>query len=134
MKITDVTAHPMSVPLERPCSTAHEFHSSASLILVEVRTDSGLTGFGEVQGGPQRLIADLIGQFGEIVRGMDPLGHVEVWEKLLSLTSPRPGGIAGGDGLPRPDPHGAQKNPSPSEDGLGLHFGWWPELRDTSLA
>ena len=108
MKITDVTAHPMSVPLERPCSTAHEFHSSASLILVEVRTDSGLTGFGEVQGGPQRLIADLIGQFGEIVRGMDPLGHVEVWEKLLSLTSPRPGGIAGGDGLPRPLPRGQQ--------------------------
>jgi len=106
VKITDVAVHPILVPLRRPCSTAHEFQSSASLILVEVQTDSGLVGFGEVQGGPQKLIADLIGQFGEIVRGMDPLGHVEVWEKLFSLASPRPGGFAGEDGLPRPFPRG----------------------------
>jgi L-alanine-DL-glutamate epimerase-like enolase superfamily enzyme len=35
---------------------------------------------------------------------MDPLGHAEIWQKLFSLTSPRPGGIGGWDGMPAPMP------------------------------
>jgi L-alanine-DL-glutamate epimerase-like enolase superfamily enzyme len=35
---------------------------------------------------------------------VDPLGHAEVWQKLFSLTSPRPGGLGGWDGLPAPLP------------------------------
>ncbi len=38
----------------------------------------------------------LIGQvktFATVVQGMDLLGHTEIWTKLFSLTSPRPGGI-----------------------------------------
>jgi L-alanine-DL-glutamate epimerase-like enolase superfamily enzyme len=37
---------------------------------------------------------------------MNALGHVDVWEKLFALTSPRPGGIAPTDGLPPPLPRG----------------------------
>jgi D-galactarolactone cycloisomerase len=52
------------------------------------------------------LICRLIEQFGEIICGMEALAHVDVWEKLFALTSPRPGGIGGRDGLPPPLPRG----------------------------
>src|SRR5438094_2732137 len=49
-------------------------------------------------------ICEWVDRFGELVRGMDALANVAVWEKLFALTSPRPGGIEGRDGLPPPVP------------------------------
>jgi L-alanine-DL-glutamate epimerase-like enolase superfamily enzyme len=106
LKITEVKAHPISIPRPQPSWTAHEVTTEASLILVEVRTDAGVIGYGEIQGGPLPLICRLIEQFGEIIRGMEALAHIDVWEKLFALTSPRPGGIGGRDGLPPPLPRG----------------------------
>jgi L-alanine-DL-glutamate epimerase-like enolase superfamily enzyme len=104
MKITEVIAHPLSVMYEQGSWTAHEFMDRAQLILVEVRTDQGIVGFGEIAGGPQAVICDLVKTFSDVVRGMDPRGHTEIWTKLFSLTSPRPGGLGGWDGLPPPLP------------------------------
>ncbi len=106
VKITDVKAHPMSIPRPQPTWTAHEMTTEASLILVEVQTDNGLIGYGEIQSGPLTQICRLIEQFGEIIRGMDALAHLAVWDKLIALTSPRPGEIGGRDGLPPPLPRG----------------------------
>jgi L-alanine-DL-glutamate epimerase-like enolase superfamily enzyme len=106
LKIADVKAHPMSIARAQPSWTAHEMTAEASLILVEVQTDAGVIGYGEIQSGPLPQICRLIEQFGEIIRGMDALAHLEVWEKLFGLTSPRPGGIGGRDGLPPPLPRG----------------------------
>src|ERR1700760_2691740 len=102
MKITTLHAHALSVPYEQPRWTAHERMERDQLVLVEVRTDAGLTGYGEIAGGPQPVICDLLRRFAEVVVGMDPLGHAEIWQKLFSLTSPRPGGIGGWDGLAAP--------------------------------
>src|SRR5215472_11618976 len=102
MKITAVHAHALSVPYEQPRWTAHERMERDQLVLVEVRTDAGLTGYGEIAGGPQPLICDLLRHFAEVVVGMDPLGHAEIWQRLFSLTSPRPGGIGGWDGTAQP--------------------------------
>jgi L-alanine-DL-glutamate epimerase-like enolase superfamily enzyme len=104
MKITEIIAHPLSVVYPRPRWTAHELMDRQQMVLVEVRTDSGLVGIGEIAGGPQTVIRDLVMQFSNVVKGMDPLGHTEIWSKLFSLTSPRPGGIGGWDGLPAPLP------------------------------
>lgn len=106
LKIANVKAHPMSIARPQPSWTAHEMTTEASLILVEVQTDAGLIGYGEIQSGPLPQICRFIEQFGEIIRGMDALAHLEVWEKLFGLTSPRPGGIGGRDGLPPPLPRG----------------------------
>ena len=106
MKITAVKAHPISIPRPQPSWTAHEITTEATLILVEVRTDAGVVGYGEIQSDPQPLICRLVEQFGGIIHGMDALAHVDVWEKLFALTSPRPGGIGGKDGLPPPLPRG----------------------------
>lgn len=102
MKITEILTHPLSMKIEQPSWTAHEYSDKAELILFEVRTDEGITGFGEVQGSPQKLICDLAATFADVVRGMDAHAHVAVWEKLFSLTMPRAGGIGGTDGLPPP--------------------------------
>ncbi|MCC7486089.1 MAG: mandelate racemase/muconate lactonizing enzyme family protein [Burkholderiales bacterium] len=101
-RIATVTAHPVSVPLQHVLWTAHEELKTSSMVVVEVVTDGGLTGYGEVKGSPLKVICDWVAKFGEIVRGMDALEHVAVWERLFSLTCPRPGGIAPTDGLPPP--------------------------------
>ena len=82
VKITAVQAYPLSLPRLQPSWTAHEISSEATLILVEVQTDAGLRGYGEIQSGPLPLVCRLVEQFGEIIRGMDALAHLEVWEKL----------------------------------------------------
>jgi L-alanine-DL-glutamate epimerase-like enolase superfamily enzyme len=105
-RIASVKPHPISVPLKEVLWTAHEELKASSVIVVEVRTDDGLTGYGQIHGSPMKAICAWVEQFGEIVRGMDALAHVAVWDRLFSLTCPRPGGIAGADGLPPPLPRG----------------------------
>ena len=104
MRITAVRVHPLSVPYAQPRWTAHERMERDQLVLIEVCTDDGLVGFGEIAGGPQKLICDLVDTLAAVIIGMDPLGHTEIWQKLFSLTSPRPGGIGGWDGMPAPLP------------------------------
>jgi L-alanine-DL-glutamate epimerase-like enolase superfamily enzyme len=103
-RIAAVNAVPVSVPLQDALWTAHEELKTSSMIVVEVRTDDGLAGYGQIKGSPMKAICDWIGRFGEIIRGMDALAHVAVWDRLFSLTCPRPGGIAPTDGLPPPLP------------------------------
>ena len=105
-RIASVKPHPISVPLNDPVWTAHEELTSSSVIVVEVRTDDGLTGYGQIHGAPMKAICAWVERFGAIIRGMDALAHVAVWDRLFSLTCPRPGGIAGADGLPPPLPRG----------------------------
>src|SRR6188768_4229738 len=102
MKITEIRAHPLAADFDQRVWTAHEPFERAGLILVEVRTDEGVVGFGEVAGGPQKLVCELLKGCGEAIKGMDPRGHLEIWQKLISLTVPRPGGLGNWDGLPAP--------------------------------
>ena len=104
MKITEIIAHPLAVDYAKPVWTAHEPFKRAQLVLVEVRTDQGLTGYGEIASGALKTVCDFLGLFSDVVKGMDALGHDDVWRMLMSLTSPRPGGIGGWDGLPAPLP------------------------------
>jgi L-alanine-DL-glutamate epimerase-like enolase superfamily enzyme len=105
-KIVEIKTHPISIPLGRTLWTAHEKLTTSALILTEVRTDDGLVGYGAIHGSPMPKISDWVNRFAEIIRGMDARSNVAVWEKLFALTSPRPGGIHGRDGLPPPLPRG----------------------------
>lgn len=103
-KIVEVKTHVLSIPLKEVLWTAHEKLAASNLILTEVRTDDGLVGYGEIHGSPMPRICEWVRRFGDIIRGSDALANVAVWEKLFALTSPRPGGIHGRDGLPPPLP------------------------------
>jgi L-alanine-DL-glutamate epimerase-like enolase superfamily enzyme len=96
-KIAAVIVHPLVASLKRSQRTAYEPRKDVTLILVEVRTDDGITGYGQVSSTPIKDICAWIEKFSEAVIGMDALATVAVWEKLFGLTSPR---IDGG-GLPR---------------------------------
>jgi D-galactarolactone cycloisomerase len=105
-RIASVKTYPISVPRPAPVWTAHEEIRAWSVILTEVKTDDGLTGYGEIHGAPAARICDWVGRFGVIIQGMDAPGHEAVWDRLFALTSPRPGVIDGKDGLPPPVPRG----------------------------
>ena len=120
MEITDVVLHPLSVEIDEPSWTAHEYKDTAEVVLFEVRTDEGITGYGEVQSGPMEAVCDLAERFSSVVEGMDPLGHVDVWETLVSTTSPRPGGIGGWDDLPPPLPRGERPQALAAVGGIDI--------------
>lgn len=107
-KIAEVKTHPISVPLKQVLWTAHEELKDSSVILVEVRTDDGIAGYGQIHGSPQKSICEWVARLAEVARGMEAMANVAVWEKLFSLTSPRPGGMGGRDGLPPPLPRSAR--------------------------
>jgi D-galactarolactone cycloisomerase len=102
MKIKKIQAYVISVPLQVEIWTAQESHPDVSCLLVEVQTDEGVTGFGQVTGPKLKIIQEYVHQFGDIVKGMDARATTTVWEKLYSLTSPRPYGADAKDGLPPP--------------------------------
>jgi L-alanine-DL-glutamate epimerase-like enolase superfamily enzyme len=102
MKITDILVHPMGMPAERVRWTAQEITRRVELILVEVRTDAGIVGIGEISTGPQAVVCKLLDDIATVLKGMDPLAIDMVWNKLFSITVPRPGGLGGWDGLPPP--------------------------------
>jgi L-alanine-DL-glutamate epimerase-like enolase superfamily enzyme len=108
MKIAAVTAHPLSIALREPLWTAHETTSHASMILVEVRTDQGVSGVGQIHGSAQGEICKWVQRLGEVAKGMDPCAHAAVWEALFSLTNPRPGAVRGRDGAIAPLPRSAR--------------------------
>jgi D-galactarolactone cycloisomerase len=107
-KIAEVKTHPISVRLEKTLWTAQEELKDSSLILVEVRTDDGIAGYGQIHGAPQKGICEWVARLGDIARGMEATANVAVWERLFSLTTPRPGGMGGRDGLPPPLPRSAR--------------------------
>jgi L-alanine-DL-glutamate epimerase-like enolase superfamily enzyme len=120
MKITEVNTYPLRMELKEASWTAHEISGAATLTLFEVETDEGLVGYGEVQGGPQKTICDLAAAFGDCIKGMDPLGQMDIWQKLFSSTSPRPGGLGGWDGLPAPLPRGQRPQAMAAIGGIDI--------------
>jgi len=104
MKITEILIHPLAAKHDQPNWTAHEKFDTARLTLVEIRTDAGIVGIGEIASGPQASVCDMLKMIVPILIGMDPLGHEGIWQKMLSCTVPREGGLGNWDGLPTPLP------------------------------
>ena len=104
MKIASVHAYPLTAPRSEPMWTAHEALSAWSLILVEVRTEDGFRGYGQIHTGATKEVCRWVEELGARLTGADPLAHVAVWDSLFAATSPRPGGMFGRDGAPPPLP------------------------------
>ena len=119
MKITDVRAHPISLPLTEPLWTAQEALKDAAVLLVEVETDEGVTGYGQIHGSPLKTIAEWVTKLGEQIRGHDALAHEVIWSKLFSLTVPRPGAMYG-KGTMAPVPRSARANVMAAIGGIDI--------------
>ena len=90
MKIKTVDVHQITVPLPVETWTAQESFSDVSCLLVEIVTNNGLQGVGQVTGPNLKLVNDYVQKFGDIIKGMDARSSTVIWDKLFSLTSPRP--------------------------------------------
>ncbi len=73
MRITYIRVQPMGLPAERVRWTAQEITRRVELTLVEVRTDAGIVGVGEISTGPQAVVCKLLDDIAPIINGMDPL-------------------------------------------------------------
>jgi L-alanine-DL-glutamate epimerase-like enolase superfamily enzyme len=93
MKITRVRAHPISTKLDKVYWTSRGAWGSYNMILVEVETDEGIVGYGQINKTPLGEIAAIVVELEEVIRGMDALAHEAVWSRLLDLTVPH---LAGG--------------------------------------
>jgi L-alanine-DL-glutamate epimerase-like enolase superfamily enzyme len=90
MKITDIVVHPLVAPLERPFWMSLEPYTAASELVVEVCSDEGPVGIGEVHGKPMPQIAQLLtGPLLDLVRGRDPLETEAIWQEVFSLSHTR---------------------------------------------
>jgi L-alanine-DL-glutamate epimerase-like enolase superfamily enzyme len=88
--IADIRIHPISVPLERPFWMSLEPYTAAAEIVVEIETDDGLTGVGEIHGRPQDEIARILEEgFKPLLLGEDALDHERLWDLLFRLTFSR---------------------------------------------
>jgi glucarate dehydratase len=72
MKITDIRATPVTVPLEAPLRHANGCHWGRFVrTIVEVETDEGIVGLGEMGGGGESAVAAILGLKPYLV-GRDP--------------------------------------------------------------
>ncbi|MCP3689283.1 MAG: mandelate racemase/muconate lactonizing enzyme family protein [Gammaproteobacteria bacterium] len=101
MKITEIRTTPLLVPYLKPYHWAQGVIDGATVILVEVHTDAGLTGYGESIGTPSaRGIQHYIEAAGAVCIGRDPYDNAglmsdayhALFQALGTCSAPRFGG------------------------------------------
>ena len=90
MRIADVRAHCLASPLQTPFAFSQGWVRSRGACLVEVRTDDGLTGWGEAlcQGlqPPQIAAAAIESSLKPLLIGADPLQIEPLWQRMYMQT------------------------------------------------
>ena len=102
MKIAAIRVHQISVPLQRPYWMSLEPYTTASELIVQIVTDDGLTGIGEIHGRPMAQIAAIVTDtFAPLLIGQDPLLHERHWSAMFAHTHTRVGaGLGQAEGQP----------------------------------
>lgn len=89
MKITRVSATPLNLPVTVGASGKTR-STSLSVCIVDVETDTGLTGTGMTAITEEEVIGSIVNDIAaHTLVGMDPMRHEQVWEKLYWLLTPR---------------------------------------------
>ena len=92
MKITGVTTHVLSTPLAEPFAFAMGWVRKRSTMIVEITTDTGVTGWGEslchgLQ--PPEIAATIVDvALKSVVLGQDPFDVDVLWERMYNVTRP----------------------------------------------
>jgi L-alanine-DL-glutamate epimerase-like enolase superfamily enzyme len=100
-RIAEIRLHPISVPLARPFWMSLEPYRAAAEIVVEIETDDGLVGVGEIHGRPQADILRILESFTSMLVGEDAADHERLWDTLFRSTFSRDiAGFEAADGQP----------------------------------
>jgi D-galactarolactone cycloisomerase len=96
MRITEVIAHPLTAPMDpETLATAFGKFSSTSLLIVEIRTDTGLIGWGE---GLARYAPTAHAEIVErllrpVLVGEDPTEVERLWQRMFRVYTGKSGGV-----------------------------------------
>src|ERR1051325_4582885 len=116
MKIADIRATPVSVPLVAPLRHANGCHWGRFVrTIVEVETDDGRVGLGELGGGGEAATAAVLGLKPYLV-GRDPARRAESGVRLAHRAAPQPAPPAARRArvaLPRPARSGVGRSGEP---------------------
>jgi L-alanine-DL-glutamate epimerase-like enolase superfamily enzyme len=95
IRITDIIAHPLKQTLPRPTVTSWGTYTEVSIVLVEVRTDAGITGVGEALARfSPRSYAELIDtSLKPRLVGGNPTEIQAHWRTMRRALSGRSGGM-----------------------------------------
>jgi glucarate dehydratase len=80
MRISDLRATPVNIPLEAPLWWAGGLYPGTSKLVIEVETDAGLTGLGEA---PSTDLYSTVMAMGERLVGLDPLDIAACEERCV---------------------------------------------------
>jgi D-galactarolactone cycloisomerase len=98
MKIVDIVSYVLSTPLEEPFAFSQGWVDKRSAMVVEVKTDEGISGWGEslchgLQ--PPEIAASFVEFcFKPMLVGRDPFDVEVLWEEMYNRTRPFGGGAA----------------------------------------
>ena len=86
MKITDVKTYVLEYQLgeEQVFRYSQDWHSSRTVMIVEVSTDEGITGVGEASGPPRISSAIIEHIYRSYLVGKDPMDREVIWEELYN--------------------------------------------------
>lgn len=88
MKITEVISHVLQYDMPEELGYSQQYYNKRTAHLVEVRTDEGITGWGECFGPGPIAVANkgiVEGVIRPMVLGMDPLDRDVIWHKVYNL-------------------------------------------------
>lgn len=92
MRISTIHVIQLSAQLSRPFWMSLEPYTMASELVVQVDTDEGLSGIGEIHGRPLPQIAEMVTKaFAPHLIGQDPMDHERLWTIMFSYTHTRAG-------------------------------------------
>jgi len=88
MKITDIISHVLQYDMPEELGYSQQYYARRTAHLVEVRTDEGLTGWGECFGpgnvaSANKFIVENV--IAPMILGMDPLDRSVIWHKAYNL-------------------------------------------------
>jgi D-arabinonate dehydratase len=82
MKITNVEAILIAIPLRKPISRANRTVSSREYVVVRIHTDEGITGSAYTLEGAAVVLSAVRDLVGPVVVGQDPFDTERLWDKM----------------------------------------------------
>jgi D-galactarolactone cycloisomerase len=83
MIITSIRTHILQAPLSQPFAYSRAWYDTRTAMIVEIETDSGLTGWGECY-GPARMTAAVVESVAPWLVGEDPLRSDHLWQMIYA--------------------------------------------------
>src|SRR6201991_3884601 len=83
MIITSIRTHILQAPLSQPFAYSRAWYDKRTAMIVEIETDSGLTGWGECY-GPARMTAAVVDSVAPWLVGEDPMRTDHLWQMIYA--------------------------------------------------